>query len=422
MSQFELAGMQQCRSRRRRLSEACGDGVILARGGAPAAPGRNFAYLTGLPEPRAALLIARDGVRIGIGRSNPGPDYQRGRVVHSVLFLPASDPVLKRWGEDGIATLGSITADQAGVDEVLDVGQLPAVLESALARHAIVHVVRSEEPSFAGDPDPDARYVADLKARWFHVEVRDATPFVHDMRRVKDTSEIDDIRRSLAVTKEAFDAGLAVIRPDALERDVEVEIARRYRSAGGAHAFDPIVGSGPNACLLHYNENSRTIESGELVLIDSGVTLAGYAADITRTVPASGTFSGRQRELYEIVLRSQEAAIEACAPGATPGDVHAAAWKVIDGAGYGEAFPHGTSHHLGRDTHDVGDRFAPLVPGCVITVEPGIYLPDEGIGIRIEDDVRITEDGREVLSAAFPKTPDAVEAWLAAVHARGTGG
>ena len=252
--------------------------------------------------------------------------------------------------------------------------------------------------------------------------VRDATPLVHGMRRIKDSSEIADIRRSLAVTRDAFDAGLAVLGPGVLERDVEVEIARRYRSAGGAHAFDPIVGSGPNACLLHYHENSRAIESGELVLIDSGAMFAGYAADITRTVPASGTFSARQRELYEIVLAAQEAAIQACAPGATLGDVHAAAWAVIDGAGHGDAFPHGTSHHLGRDTHDVGDRYAPLAPGCVITVEPGIDRPDEGVGIRIEDDVRVTENGREVLSDTFPKAADEVEAWVAELRAREAAG
>jgi len=419
MSAIDPARIQQCRERRRRLIAACGDGVVVALGGAPGPASRNFAYLTGIPEPRAALLLAPRGVRVGVGRANPGPDYQRGRIVHSALFLPASDPLARRWGEDGVATLGAVGPEQAGVDVVLDAATLPATVDAALAASPVIHVVRGAEPSLASAPDGDALWVEQLRRRWFHVDVRDATPHVHEMRRAKDATEIAAMRRSAALTRAALDRALATLRPGAVERDLEAEIARVYRAAGAVHAFDPIVGSGPNACLLHYHENARTIEAGELVLVDTGAMLGGYAADVTRTFPSSGTFSPRQRELYEIVLAAQEAAIAACAPGATPGDVHAAAWDVLARAGHGAAFPHGTAHHLGLDTHDVGDRYAPLVPGCVITVEPGLYLPDEGIGIRIEDDVRITEDGREVLTAAIPKSVADVEAWVASARVRG---
>lgn len=419
MFRVDAALMDRCRERRRRLVEACGEGTIVALGGAPGAASRNFAYLTGVPEPRAALLLAPGGVRVGLGRSNPGADYQRGKLVHGLLFLPASDPLLKKWGEDGVATLGTVGAEQAGFDQVLDVASFPSVVEAALGASSTLHVVRGAEPTFAGDPTTDERWVERVRARWFHADLRDATSTVHAMRRAKDGFEIDRIRRSVEITREGLAAAWAVLAPGRSEREVEAEITRRYRSAGGTHAFDPIVGSGSNACLLHYTENARTIEVGELVLVDTGVHLGGYAADVTRTVPASGTFSERQRELYDLVLRAQRAAIDVCRPGTLLADVHAAAFAVLEDAGLGDAYPHGTSHHLGADVHDVGDRFAPLEPGCVLTVEPGVYLPDEGIGIRIEDDVRITEDGAEILTESIPRTADDVEAWLASCRPSG---
>jgi Xaa-Pro aminopeptidase len=411
--------MDRCRDRRRRLVERCGGGIIVARGGAPGATSRNFAYLSGVPEPRAALVLAPDGVRIGVGRANPGADYQRGKIVHSLLFLPPSDPLARKWGEDGVATLGAIGAEQAGFDQVLDVAAMSGVVEAELAASPTVHVVRGADPTFAGEPSHDERWVEQVRRRWFHADVRDATSLVHAMRRAKDGLEIDRIRRSVEVTRGALEAAWRVLAPGVVEREVEAEITRCYLAAGGGHAFDPIVGSGSNACLLHYTANARTIEAGELVLVDTGALVGGYAADVTRTVPSSGTFNDRQRELYELVLRAQEAAITACRPGALLGDVHAAAFAVLEEAGLGDAYPHGTSHHLGADVHDVGDRFAPLEPGCVVTVEPGVYLPDEGIGIRIEDDIRVTEDGHENLTAAIPRAAADVEAWLASCRAAG---
>ncbi|HWB20431.1 MAG TPA: M24 family metallopeptidase, partial [Phycisphaerales bacterium] len=173
-------------------------------------------------------------------------------------------------------------------------------------------------------------------------------------------------------------------------------------------AFNTIAGAGLNSTVLHYRANDQPVRDGDLICIDSGAKWQGYSADITRTVPANGKFTKRQREVYEIVLEAQLAAIAAVRPNATIASIDAAARKVIINAGLGDAFIHGTGHHLGLETHD-SNPDQPLKPGCVITIEPGIYLPDEKIGIRIEDDVLVTKSGREVLSAAIPKKSKDIE-------------
>ncbi len=396
--------------RRRRLMEQLPEGVTIVRG--DAGGGRvnpNFRYLTGLGEPKAALLLAPGGLRIGFGRRHPGPDYQRGRIVRQALFLPPADPLLSRWGEDGVATLGSVDPAGAGVDAILGTGELADVLSEALPAAGVLHVVRSAAPALGGAVDDDAAFADEVRRRFFGIAVRDATAAVHEMRRLKDDAEVAAMRRSIAVTREALLRAWSKVRAGMLEYELEAEITHVYRSAGGGHAFDPIIASGPNACLMHYSANDREIGEGELVLFDTGASVGGYNADVTRTVPVGGRFTDRQREIYETVLRALEAATAACGPGVGLGEVHARAFEVIADAGYGGYFVHGTSHHLGMETHDVGDRFAPLAPGAIVTVEPGIYLPDEAIGVRIEDDVLVTGDGREVLTAAIPKTVADVE-------------
>ncbi|NIL99447.1 MAG: M24 family metallopeptidase [Acidobacteria bacterium] len=173
------------------------------------------------------------------------------------------------------------------------------------------------------------------------------------------------------------------------------------------------MGAGANALKLHYRDNDGPIRDGDLILVDSGAKLDGYCADVTRSYPANGRFTGRQRELYQAVLTAQQAAIEATRPGVTLGELHTAAWNEIDRAGHGESFIHGIGHHLGIETHDAGEIHQPLRDGAVITIEPGIYLPEEGIGIRIEDDVLVTGNGSRVLTEAIPKSIEAIEAGMA---------
>lgn len=409
---------EACRERRRALLEACRDAapgrsaavVVLGRGAD--GPNPNFKYLLGIEEAAGALLETDRPVGVPSERDAIGRDLQRGRTVASVAFVPAHDPIAARWGEERFTT-ENVAPETVGVDAVLAAGRLDAVLGAALGRVDVLFVVAAKDAALVGDPDPAVGLAARARERFPGLETRDATGWVHARRSRKDDGEVAAIRRAVGLTHEAMTGAWSALRPGAVERELEAKIAERYRAAGAVHGFDPIVGSGPNACVLHYRDNDRTLREGELVLVDTGASLDGYCSDITRTVPVDGRFSSRQRELYDAVLAAQVAAIDACVVGATIGDVHAAAFDALDRAGLGDAQPHGTSHHLGIEVHDVGDRFAPLEEGAVVTVEPGVYLPDEAVGIRIEDDVRIGAAGPEVLSAAIPKEPDAVEAWIA---------
>jgi len=390
------------------------NGLILVRGAGAGGVNPNFFYLTGIAEPRAVLLLAPAGTRVVRGRAAPGPDYVRGQLYQQVLFLPPGDPLAARWGEDSAATLQSVSAEAAGVEAVFSIAEMPALLSRALGASARLYYVRAQEIALGGDEGPDAPFVAELRRRFFHLQIADGTPAVQEMRRLKDAEEIRGIERSVAVVGEALERALQLVRSGAREYEIEAEITRTYRANGGIHAFEPIVASGANACVLHYTENSGTLGAGELLLIDTGVSIDGYKADITRTYPVDGRFTTRQRELYEAVLAAHAEVVQGCRPGALLGDLHADAWQVLDARGQSAAFVHGIGHHLGLETHDVGDVHRPLAPGAVVTVEPGVYLPDEKTGIRIEDDVLVTPDGPRVLSEAIPRSADAVERQLAA--------
>jgi Xaa-Pro aminopeptidase len=399
--------------RRQRLMDELSEGLVLVRGAAASGLNENFRYFTGIAEPRGALLLAPEGARIHTGRRYPGRDYVKGRMARSILFLPSRDPLLARWGEDAAAVAEDATPAAHAVDAIFAASDFNEVLSRALLDVDVLHVVRAGLPVMGGDADGDALFVEDLRRRFFGLTITDATSLVHGMRRLKGPEEIVQMEQAALVTREAVEHAMRVARPGMREHQLEGEVLRIYRSHNAGLAFETIVASGGNACLLHYTANSGPVGAGELVLLDTGAALAGYRADVTRTFPAGGRFSPRQREVYEVVLRAEQAVIDACRPGAKLEDLHAIAWDVIDRAGFSAYFPHGTSHYLGLDTHDVGQMSEPLQSGAVITVEPGIYIPEEGIGVRIEDDVLITGSGHRVLTEAIPRTVAAVEALTA---------
>ncbi|MGH9629874.1 MAG: M24 family metallopeptidase, partial [Bryobacteraceae bacterium] len=253
-------------------------------------------------------------------------------------------------------------------------------------------------------------------------EIADAAIPVARLRMKKSPAEIALIRKSTDVTIEAHRAAWDMIRPGVGEYEVAAAMSAVYFSRGcERHAYAPIVGSGPAGTILHYSRNNRRVDQGELVLMDVGAECSMYATDLTRTVPATGKFTARQREIYEIVLGAQKAAIAAAKPGMTisktgPDSLYKIALEYIDSHGkdrngnsLGRYFTHGLSHHVGLDVHDPYDPSLPLAAGMVITVEPGIYIPEEKIGIRIEDVVLITENGAEVLSSKLPAEADQIE-------------
>jgi Xaa-Pro aminopeptidase len=254
------------------------------------------------------------------------------------------------------------------------------------------------------------------------LEVQNLRLAMARLRVVKDEDELARLRRAAELSALGAAKGMRAAQPGLGESDIQAVIEAEFR-AGGAPgtSFPSIVASGSNALELHYNDNVATLTDGELLLTDVGAEYAGYAGDVTRTYPISGTFTDRQRELYELVLSTQEAAIDSVRPGITIEDLNRIAREHMaerSGDLCGEQtcdvfFVHGLSHHLGLDVHDPGLPNMPLAPGMVLTVEPGIYIADEGIGIRIEDDVLVTPGGHEVLSTAAPKTVSAVEEAMA---------
>jgi Xaa-Pro aminopeptidase len=255
-------------------------------------------------------------------------------------------------------------------------------------------------------------------------------PIMHRLRAVKSPLEVDLIKRAVAISGGAFRRLLGFIRPGVWEYEIEAEIWHEFlRQRSRGPAFQTIVASGADACTLHYVKNDKQCRDGDLVLIDFGAEYANYAGDLTRTVPVNGRFSSRQKAVYLAVLRVQKAAIQMLRPGHTLEAYQAEVGEVMEselvGLGlldpeairsqpkdkplYKKYFPHGTSHHLGLDVHDYGDKFRPFEAGMVLTCEPGIYVHEEGIGVRIENDILITDQGPIDLAADVPREPDEIE-------------
>jgi len=390
-------------------------------------------YLSGMHEEEGALLILPEG-SVGL----------EGEAVDFVVFVAPKDPERERWTGQRMGVDGALTHFEAGAAYPLE------QLEEVLA-HFAVDLEALWFP-FSGEVDlfPLVRRVLGkvrqrrLKPIGGPVTLGDLAFPLAALRCVKDDEELAALRRSAAVTAAGMRAGAAVIRPGVREREVEAAIGAAFRCGGAeALAFETIVGAGPHSAVLHHASGERVIAAGDVVLIDAGAEVGGYAGDITRTYPADGVFTEAQRTIYALVLAAQEAAIAQAVAGASFRAPHEAARRVL-AQGLLELgflrgsleevleqeqerafFMHGTSHFLGLDAHDVGEVFrreggAPvtLSAGMVISVEPGLYFAADdtrvpeayrGFGVRIEDMVAIHAAGNEVLSAALPKGLEEVE-------------
>ncbi len=393
----------------------------------------DFFYLTGLDEPESIAVL-----------SNVHPEHR------FVLFVRPRDPERETW--DGPRTGVDGAVAHFGADAAFVVSERTAKLPGYLEGASALHYALGRDASM----DAHVMKARDLVRRRARLgvigptSIVDLTASVHAMRLVKSKIEIAIMRRAAEVTREAHAAAMRVARPGAIEFEVEAEMIRSFRRNGGERpAYEPIVGSGPNATILHYRKNDRRLEEGDLLLIDAGAEIEYYASDVTRTFPVSGTFSPPQRRIYDAVLRAQEVAIDATRPGTSIEELHKLtvrsltesmiALGLVEGPLetalekelYKPFYMHRTSHWLGMDVHDVGSYFVPdgkttkpraLEAGEVLTIEPGIYVakdakaPEEyrGIGVRIEDDILVTAAGHENLTAGIPKRPDELEEILAA--------
>jgi Xaa-Pro aminopeptidase len=357
---------------------------------------RLFWYLTGLDhESNAAVLF------------DPTAEDPDHRIT---LFLRPRDPETERW--DGARDpLDSALKAKTGFTHIKRTGYLPGLLTEAARRTKRLACLHPFAPYTTG-VSPDLEIFRKIGERIPGVALEDRTQLLPGMRAVKSPAELAMIERAVAATAAGFTASLSFIRPGVRERDIERVLTAAFREFDCEPAFEPIVGAGMNGTVLHYRDADARVGEGDLVVIDYGAAYGGYASDLTRTFPADGIFTAEQRAIYEIVLEANLAAIAAARPGATFTEVDAAARVIVDKAGYADAFMHGTSHNLGIEVHDVAPD-GPLGPGMVITIEPGIYLPDRGFGVRIEDDILVTETGSRDLTAAVPKAVAEIEGAMA---------
>jgi Xaa-Pro aminopeptidase len=422
------------KKRRARLAKSLESGVVVL----PTAPERSrnadahydyrwdsgFYYLTGFREPEAVLVMVL------------------GDAPRTLLFCREKNLEREIW--DGFRYGPGMAREAFGFDEAYPFGELDARLPDLLANQQVLHTPVGSDAAW------DLRVSGWLNTVRARVrsgvtapdQIRDVRAAVNDMRLFKDDHEIAVMRRAAQISGGAHARAMRVAAPGMREYEVEAELIHEFcRNGARAPAYGSIVAAGANACVLHYRENSAELRKGDLMLIDAGCELDSYASDITRTFPIAGRFSAVQRDVYELVLASQEAAIKAVKPGADFIDYHDAATRVLvqglidfklckgsvasvlEDNSYKQFYMHRTGHWLGLDVHDAGDymqkgKWRKLKPGMVLTVEPGLYIrPAENvpkafwnIGIRIEDDVLVTPKGRDILTADCPKRVKDVEA------------
>jgi Xaa-Pro aminopeptidase len=374
-------------------------------------PDDNFFYLSGWSEPGAALLI------IGSANSTDHPYTE-------ILFLPNHNPSQEKWTGP---KLGADTPDVGkitGFDhvEVLDNLRTELVRLLPLKKATVfTDVVTGEEMSNSAAP---LDWLKRANAFPVGVSFQDVRPMLASLRTYKDSGEIERIRHATDASIAAHFAAMHTVKPGVTEREVSALMQYEWGKRGCERpAYAPIVGSGFYSTVLHYSEDSGTMQSGDLVVIDAAGEYSMYASDITRTLPVSGKFTARQREIYDIVLGAQQAAAAAFQSGKSnlrrdrPNSLHDVAYNYIDthgkdlhGEPLGKYFIHGLGHYVGLNVHDAGDYDATLGPGAVFTLEPGIYIPEEKLGVRIEDILYVDQDGKLVnLTGNLPHTADDVE-------------
>jgi Xaa-Pro aminopeptidase len=430
---------QEFSKRRRELMRMMGEGAIAIVPAArekirnrdthyPFRQDSDFHYLTGFPEPDAVAVLV------------PGREH-----AEYILFCRDRDPVMETWNGRRAGPEGA-TRDY-GADDAFPVGDIDDILPGLMERCSRVFYTMGAYPEFDKQV---IGWVNQLRAQ-YRTGMQSPQEFValdhllHDMRLYKSRAEAETMRAAAQVSVRAHERAMRVCRPGMNEAELEAEFLHEFRRHGGTQAYSPIVGGGENGCILHYIENNRPLKDGDLVLIDAACELDCYASDITRTFPVNGRYSPEQRAVYDVVLKAQLAAIDQARAGKHWNAPHEEAVKVlttglvklgllkgsvpklIKDEAYKTYYMHRTGHWLGLDVHDVGDykvgeEWRELEAGMVLTVEPGIYIAPgtkgapkrfQGIGVRIEDDVLVTDGEPDVLTGGLIKDADAVEAFMA---------
>jgi len=369
----------------------------------------NFYYLTGHSEEGAALLI-----QPATG-SNPG----------ETLYLPPKDPNKEKWNGVRLSPADPGIEALTGFAVVKPFPELRSDVERIAAGSASFYTILPYEKELGGYPHEKE------VVEWLHLaapaaRLKDIRLPIAALRQIKSLGEIGFLKQAIEVSLDAQFEAMKMMRPGLFEYQIGAKMVEIHAMGGSeAEGYAPIVGAGPNSTALHYDKLSRKIQDGDIVVLDVGAQYSGYSADITRTLPANGKFTPRQREIYDIVLGAQNAALAALKPGADmckKGDnsVYKISYEYINSHGkdlrgkpLGQYYIHGLGHHIGLNVHDPGDYCKPFEPGMVVTMEPGIYIPEENLGVRIEDNVLITATGYKFLSERLPRAPDEIEKIMA---------
>ncbi|GAB4231459.1 MAG: aminopeptidase P family protein [Ekhidna sp.] len=374
----------------------------------------NLFYLTGVDQEETIVLIA--------------PDFPDEKM-REILFLRETNEEIAVWeGHKLTKDEGRVTSGIKNIKWNTDFDQ---VFYTILAECDHIYLESNEHIRNASRVETrNARFIKECMERYPLYEYERLFPIIQDLRCIKSEVEIDLIRHACKITEKGFRRVLEFVKPGVMEYEVEAEYLHEFvRNRSKGFAYQPIIGGGGNSCVLHYLENNQELKDGDVLLMDVGAEYANYNSDMTRTIPVGGKFTKRQRAVYDAVLRVKNAATALLKPGNRIPEYHAEVGKLMekelvdlglitkedikkedpDWPAYKKYFMHGTSHHIGLDVHDVASIYKVFEPGMVFTVEPGIYIPEEKIGIRIEDDVVITADGHLNLMGDIPIEAEEIE-------------
>src|SRR5579864_2615276 len=398
----------------------------------------NFYYLTGHNEEGAALVILpanpknaskKNGAslpRWGAALLRPyDATSENGDGVRESLYLPEKNPHKERWNGARMAPSDPGIEARTGFASVKPFADLRATVETLAKSYSDFYTILPYQKELGGYPH-EKEAVDWLQMVAPQARLKDVREQVGAMREIKSPGEIAFLRQAIELSLDAHLAAMRMMRPGLYEYQIGAKMVEVHAMGGSeAEGYAPIVGAGPNSTALHYDRLSRKIEDGDIVVLDVGAQFSGYSADITRTIPANGKFTARQLEIYNVVLGAQNAALAALKPGMDycqkgSKSVHKISYDYINshgkdrnGKSLGQYYIHGLGHHIGLNVHDPGEFCKPLEPGMVVTVEPGIYIPEENLGVRIEDDVLITETGYKLLSERLPRDAGEIERIMA---------
>jgi len=374
----------------------------------------DFFYLTGIDQEACVLMLYPDA---------PDEKYKE------VLFVRKTDETIAVW--EGHKLTKEEATETSGITRVKWRDEFENFIPQFIHTAEAIYL-NSNEHNRKGVNFPygDLIFANQIKMQFPLHEIERAAPVLGRLRTVKSDVEVELIQKACNITGAAFERVAKFVKPGVIEYEIEAEMIHEFiKSGANGFAYEPIVGSGHNACVLHYIDNNKVCKDGDMLLMDFGANYANYAADLTRTIPVNGKFTDRQKEVYNAVLRVIKSATDMLVPGAFLVEYHKEVGLIMqeellklglitekdieeqdeDKPAYKKFFMHGTSHHLGLDVHDVGNIYDEIKPGMVLTVEPGIYIPGESLGIRIENDVLVTNDKPKDLMAHIPREIEALE-------------